>query len=69
MPYLSIMFDQRAYDIVKKYETTNIVREGAALEKVQHPTMVYRTFYIHGDGKYVFYLFAASPSPSKIFHF
>lgn len=57
MPYLSIMFDQRAYDIVKKYETTNTVREGVTLEKVQHSTMVYRTSYIHSDGKYVFYHF------------
>lgn len=57
MPYLSIMFDQRAYDIVKKYKTTHTIKEGATLEKVQHPTMVYRTSYIHGDGKYVFYHF------------
>lgn len=57
MPYIAIMFDQRAYDIVKKYETTNTVREGATLEKVQHPTMVYRTSYIQGDGKYVLYHF------------
>lgn len=57
IPYLAIMFDQRAYDIVKKYKTTNTIREGVTLDKVQHPTMVYKTSYIQSDGKYVFYHF------------
>lgn len=57
MPYLAVVFDNMAYEVLEEYRTEGTIRSGAALEKVEHETIKFKSTYTRDHDKYVNYHF------------
>ena len=57
MPYLAVLFDSMAYEVLEEYRTEGTIRSGATLEKVEHETIKFKSTYSRDDDKYVNYHF------------
>ncbi len=56
-PYVAIMFDNTAYEMIQQYNKNQTVKVGRTLQKVNHDMMKYKSAYSREDGRYIQYHF------------